>query len=188
MRDRQEAHGRGRPQQLVVAIAVGRRLHGQLQCLGYLQDRRTRSLGATVQKVHDVNTGDDLLALGHGARLAHGLKPIESDHREDVHELAIPVGVLGQALPQSGHGRRQVPVLERRPVAQCPRLTLQRRHVVPGVIQRTAALEAAGVLANHLSIAEHHDPLGIGANGGDLPDIATFHAVAVALEVHQARR
>jgi hypothetical protein len=117
-----------------------------------------------------------------------GLQAIHGDHGEDFNELAITVHVLDQSLAQARHGTRQIPVLERRPVAQRPRFALERRHVVPGVITRLAPFEAARMLADRLSGTGHHDPLGIGAHAGHLPDKAAFHAVTVALEVHQTGR
>jgi len=135
-----------------------------------------------------MGTGDDLLTEGHRAGLADRVQPVDRHHREDVNELAIAVAVPGQALAQPRHGGRQVPVLEGRAVAQRPGFALECCHVVPGVIERTAALEASGVLADDLSTAQHHDPLRIRAHGCHLSNVARFDAVPVAFEVHQADR
>lgn len=59
-----------------------------------------------MQEVHDVRAADDLLIERRGTRLAHGLKAIEGDHREDVNELPIPIRMLRQALAQPRQGRR----------------------------------------------------------------------------------
>ena len=45
-----------------------------------------------------MGTGKDLLIERGRAGLAHGLKAVEGDHREDVDELAVTIGMLGQPL------------------------------------------------------------------------------------------
>ena len=102
-----------------------------------------------------MRAGDHLLLERIGASVADGLKPIERHHREHLDELAVPVGVLGQPLAQPRHCGGQVPVLERRPVAQRPGLALQDCYVVPGVVDRAALSEAAGMLADELPGTQH---------------------------------
>lgn len=184
--DKDDTQRRARLKQLIVTITVGGGLYGQLQRFGHLQERRRWRLGRAVQEVYDMGAGDDLLLERLRTGRADRLQAGHGDHGEDVDELTIPIEVFGQPLAQTGHRGRQVPVLERRAVAQRAGFALERRHVMPGVVDRAIAIEATRVFPDHLPGADHHDPLGIGAHGGDLADVAAFDAVAVALEVHQS--
>jgi hypothetical protein len=90
--------------QSVVAIAVGGRLDGKFQCIGYLQRRYGHWRCRPMQQVHDMRAADDLFTERHGARLGDGIKAIQGNHREHLHELPIPVRVPGKPLAQTGHG------------------------------------------------------------------------------------
>ncbi len=96
----------GGTQQTVVAIAVGGRLDGEFQCIGYLERRHRHRRRRSMQEVHDVRTADDLLIERHGTGLADRIQAVEGDHREHLHELPIAVGVAGEPLPQPRHGSR----------------------------------------------------------------------------------
>lgn len=74
-----DLHARPHPQQSVVATTVGGRLKGEFQCLGHLQERRPCGRGGSVQEVHDVGTGEDLLIKRSRAGRAHGLKAVKGD-------------------------------------------------------------------------------------------------------------
>lgn len=93
-------------QQPVVAIAVGGRLDGKFQRLGYLQRRDGRRRRRPMQQVHDVRAADDLFVERHGARVGDGLQAVEGNHREHLHELPIAVGVAGEPLAQTRHDSR----------------------------------------------------------------------------------
>jgi hypothetical protein len=93
-------------QQPVVAIAVGGRLDGELQRIGYLQRRDGRRRRRPMQEIHDVGARGDLFIERHSAGLGNGLQAVEGDHREHLHELPITVGVAGEPLAQAGHGGR----------------------------------------------------------------------------------
>ena len=57
-----------------------------------------------MQEVHDVCARGDLLVEGYGAGLGDGIQTIESNHRENLHELPIAVGVPSKPLAQPRHG------------------------------------------------------------------------------------
>jgi hypothetical protein len=99
-------NGDGRAQQPVIAIAVGGRLDGELQRLGYLQWRDGRRHCRSMQQIHDVRAGGDLFIERHGARVGDGFQAVESNHRQYFHELPIAVGVTGEPLAQAGHRGR----------------------------------------------------------------------------------
>ncbi|HEY1892799.1 MAG TPA: hypothetical protein VGG63_20580 [Steroidobacteraceae bacterium] len=90
-------------QQAVIARAVGSRLHSELQRLGDLKDRRHRRLSAPVQDVDYVSAGDDLLLQCLSTSGTHRFQPIGGDHQQDVDELAVSVGMAGEALAKARH-------------------------------------------------------------------------------------
>jgi len=59
-----------------------------------------------VQQVDHILTAGHLFLEGGGTGLGHGLQAIQTDHGEDIDELAIPITVLGQALSQARQGSR----------------------------------------------------------------------------------
>src|SRR5579862_9168815 len=75
--DERDAGRSTRPQQLVVAIAVGRRLDAEPQGIGHLKHWRSLRLGAAMKQVHDVRTAGDLFLQGCGAGLGDRLQSIE---------------------------------------------------------------------------------------------------------------
>ena len=85
-------------QQSVVAIAVGGRLDGEFQPIGYLQRRHGRRRRSPMQEIHDVRARGDLFVERHGAGLGDGIQAVEGDHREHLHELPIPIRVAGEPL------------------------------------------------------------------------------------------
>ena len=161
-------------QQAVVAPAVGGGLNSELQGLWHLQERRPSTGNGAMKEIDHVCARDHLLLERIGTGVADSLKPIERHHREHLDELPVPARVLGEALTQPRHGGRQVPVLERRSVAQRSGLALQGRYVVPGVVDRAALAEAASMLANQFPGAQHDDVLGIRPYGGHLLSTATL--------------
>jgi hypothetical protein len=93
-------------QQPIVAIAVGGRLELKFQRIGDLQRRNGRRRRGPMQEVHHVRARGDLFIERHGTRLCDGIQSVEGDHRQDLHELPIAVGVAGKPLAQPGHGGR----------------------------------------------------------------------------------
>ena len=102
---------------MVVPIAVCGRFDGEFEGLRYLEDWGPGRFSGSVQQIDDVGAADDLLFERGGAGITDRFQTIERDHQQDVHELAIAIAMFGQALSQSCHGGRQVPVLERCAVA-----------------------------------------------------------------------
>ena len=97
-------NGDGRAQQPVIAIAVGGRLDGEFQRIGYLQRRHGRRRRRPMQEVYDVRARGDLFIECYSAGLRDGLQAVEGDHREHLHELPIPIRVAGEPLAQARHG------------------------------------------------------------------------------------
>src|SRR5580704_16031407 len=62
----------------------------------------------------------------------------------------LPIAILGagELAPHALHRRRQHPILEGSAVAQGTGLAGEHRHVMPGVVDRVAAAERAGMLAD----------------------------------------
>ena len=91
-------------QQPVVAIAVGGRLDGEFQRIGYLQRRHGRRRRRPMQEIHDVRARGDLFIECHGAGLGNRIQAVEGDHREHLHELPISIRVAGEPFAQARHG------------------------------------------------------------------------------------
>jgi hypothetical protein len=111
-------------QQAVIAVAVGGRFGDELQRFRDLQYRYSWRLGSPMQQVHNVRAAGHLLIECSGAGFIHSVDPVDRHHREDLDELPITVAMLGQFLAQPCHAGGQIPVLERRSVAQCAGLAL----------------------------------------------------------------
>ena len=101
---------------------------------------------------------------GFADRVVDRVQAVDQHRRQHAHEAPVGLVAAAQLAPQPGQGRRQRPVQERRAVAQRAGLAGQDRQVVPGIIDRPAPAEAAGVLGHHLAGAAHDDPVGIGAD------------------------
>jgi len=78
------------------------------------------------------------------------------DSTEHFDELLIAVGVLLQLRANLGQGERQIPILERRAVAQGPRLAYQHRQVMPGVVDDLVTPELTRVVGHHLVVEQDH--------------------------------
>ena len=102
---------------------------------------------------------------------------------EDVHELPVTSRPGAQLFLHLAQRWRQRPILERRAIAQCARLLLQRGNIVPRVEKGPIALEAANVFANNSAVGHHHDAFGIGAQRHRLAGIAAVDAVTITISV-----
>ena len=125
-----------------------------------------------------------------GERLGAGrldrLQPVLSTAVRIVDELAVAVVEAPQLAPHLLQAGRQHPVLERCAVAQRAGLAGQHRQVVPGIVDRLAAAEAAGMLADDLAVLADHDAIGVGLDLDRPADGARRDRVAVVVEAHQA--
>ncbi len=90
-------------QQSIVAIAVGGRLDGKFQRIGYLQRRHGRRRRRPMQEIHDVRARGNLFIERHGAGLGNRIQAVQCDHREHLHELPIPIRMASEPLAQPGH-------------------------------------------------------------------------------------
>src|SRR5580704_7062336 len=100
----------------------------------------------------------------------------------------LPIAILGagELAPHALHRRRQHPILEGSAVAKGTGLAGEHRHIMPGVVDRVAAAERAGMLADDSPVLADHDAVGIGMNLDGTPDGARCHRVFVVIEAHQA--
>ena len=128
----------------------------------------------------------DALAQRLGAgRLDRG-QPVAQHRGEDVDHLPVAIVGAGELAAHPLQAGRQHPVLERRAVPQRPGLAGQHRHVVPGIVDRLVAAEAAAMLADDPAVLAELDPIGIGTDLDRAADRARGDRVAVVVEAHQA--
>src|SRR5215472_7754526 len=78
--------------------------------------------------------------------------------------------IAGKLAPNTLHRGRQHPVLEGRAVPQGAGLASQHGHVMPGVVDRLATPERAGMLADDSAILADHDLIRVGMDLNRAPD------------------
>src|SRR5262245_32064578 len=102
--------------------------------------------------------------------------------------LASPIAVngAGELAPDALHRGRQHPILEGCAVAQGTGLAGEHRHVMPGIVDRLAAAERPGVLADDPAVLADHDAVRIGMDLDRSPDRAGGYRVFIVVEAHQA--
>ena len=124
-------------------------------------------------------------------RAQHRLLVVLQHERQDLDHLPSPPGRRRSwpcKLPERiGH------LGERRTVAQGAGLALDHRQIMPPVIDRSPAvvmgsIDDPAVLAQDLTLGGDDDPLGVNPQADRAVGERGRHAVAVALEVHEAGR
>ena len=113
-------------------------------------------------------------------------QPVAKHRGEDVDHLPIAILGAGELAPDALHRGRQHPILEGRAVAQSAGLAGKHRHVMPGVVDRLAAAERAGMLADDPAVLADHDSIRVGMDLNRTPDRAGGHRVLVVVEADQA--
>ena len=99
------------------------------------------------QDVEDDVGGVDTFAQRFCAGRLDRRQPIAQHRCEDIDHLPIAVIRAGELAADPIERGWQHPVLERRTVPQRPGLPRQHRHVVPGIVGRLIAAEAAAMIA-----------------------------------------
>ena len=94
----------------------------------------------------------DPVSEGFGAGRLHSGEAVGQHRGEDLDHLALAVvGALQHALHALQAGRQQ-PSLEGGSVAQRAGLSGEHRHVMPGIVARLAAAEAALMFADNRAV------------------------------------
>src|SRR5277367_7036780 len=122
--------------------------------------------------------------LGAG-RLDRG-EAVGQRRRQDFHHLAVAVVRAFQPAPHALQTGRQWPILERRTVPERAGLPGEYRHVMPGIVDRLAAAEAARMLADHGAVLTDNDAVGISLDLDRPADGARGDRVLVVVEPRQA--
>ena len=104
---------------------------------------------------------------------------------EDIDHLAVAAGLSFELSLNPAQGRRQVPLLERRPVAQGTRFARQNRDVVERVVDRLAAAKGAIMASHDPSILPAFQTVGIGADLDGPANRAGVDRVTVLVEPHE---
>ena len=100
--------------------------------------------------------------------------------------MPVAVGGARELAPDFLRGGGKNPVLERRAVPQGAGLARQNRHIMPGVVSRLFAAEAAAVFANDNPVLPDNDAVGVGVEFDRTPDRARLHRVFIVVEANQA--
>ena len=122
----------------------------------------------------------------------HGLFVMLENQGQNLDHLAVAARRLEHALLQSPEGRRQFG--ERRAIAQGSGLALNDRQIVPPVVNRCGALPFVGagkdatMLADDLPLGGDDNALGIDPHADRAIGEGRRHAVAIAVQMDQARR
>jgi hypothetical protein len=111
---------------------------------------------------------------------------IGQHRRQNLDHLAVTIIRALQTAPQPLQPGRQRPVLERRAVSERAGLSGQHRHVMPRVVDRLAAAEAAAMLADDHPVLADHDVVGVSLNLDRPADGTGADRVLVIVEAHQA--
>jgi hypothetical protein len=83
---------------------------------------------------------------------------------EDFEHPSVSTRLSFELALDPAHGRRQIPVLERRPVAQGAGLAGQNRDVMERVVDGLIATEGAIMAGHDLSVLPAFQPVGIGVD------------------------
>src|SRR5205814_9312450 len=114
------------------------------------------------QDVENDIGGVDPIAERLAASRLHRGKPVGQHRRENLDHLTVAVIRALQLMPHPRQTDRQRPILERGSVPERAGLPGEHRHVMPGIVDRLAATEAARVIADDRAFLADDDALGIG--------------------------
>ena len=104
----------------------------------------------------------DAVGEGFGAGCLDRRQAVGQHRRQHFDHLAVTIIGALQLTPQALQAGRQEPVLEGGAVTQCTGLPGEHRHVMPGIVDRLAAAEAAVMLADDCAILADHNAIGVG--------------------------
>src|SRR5580704_4416251 len=180
--------------QRVVAFDVGLRFGGGRQSIrrlhGWWVDRL--AVDQSVQHVQNMRLRRHASLQCEFDGSEHGLLVMLEDESQNLDHLAVTARRLKHALLQSSEGRRQFD--EGGAIAQGSGLALNDRQIVPPIEngRRTLSLVRAGedsaVFADDLPFGDDDDTLGIDPHADRAIGKGGRHAIAIALQMEQARR
>src|SRR6186997_296812 len=171
--------------QAVVASAIRNRL--VLQTKGFRRENgcwwsRLKLPGQSVEDhIAAEHPGTDSL----GAGRLDWRQAVVQNSIENLHHLPVAISRSAQLLTDPPERTRQDPGLEWRAIAQRPWLARQHRNVVPRIVDRLLAPEAAFVLGQDLAVLANDDPVGIGGNLGRPPNRLAGNRIFVVVKADQ---
>ena len=116
----------------------------------------------------------------------NGVQPVGQDGPKDIDHLTVTAGLAFELSPHASYGNGQLPVLERRAVAQSAWFAGEHWQVMQGIIDRFASPEGALVLTNDLPILPTFQPIRIGADLHGTTNCAGIDGVTVVVKTHEA--
>ena len=180
--------------QRVVAFDVGLRFGDERQSIRRLDDWWVDRLAVdqSVQHVQNMRLRRRASLQRQFDGSEHGLLVVLENQGEDLDHLAVAARRLEHALLQSSEGGREFG--ERRAIAQGSRLALNDRQIVAPIEngRRTLSLVRTGkdapMLTDDLPFGGDDNTLGIDPYADRAIGEGCRHAIAIALQMDQARR
>ena len=152
--------------QAVIAFDIGLRLTGQDQRLWGIKRWPANHLAIDqpVQQVQHMGLGGQACRQGHFHGGQHSLLIVVQDERKDIDHLTITTGAAQYLVLQLSEWDGKFE--EWCAVAQCSRLALDDRKIVPPIINRlrwqfVAALDHADMFAQDIALCRHDQPVRI---------------------------
>lgn len=121
-----------------------------------------------------------------GAGGFDGVQAIGEHGPEDLDHLPVAAALSFELALHTAQGRWQIPVLERRPIAQRAGLASQDRDVMERVVDRLVTAKGTIMAGDNLTILPAFQPVGIGAYLDRTADRTGIDRVAVLVEAHEA--
>ena len=112
----------------------------------------------------------NVVAEGFGTCGLDRIDPVSQHGAEDVDHLPVAAGLVFQFAPHASDRHRQLPLLERCPVAKGTRFASQNGYVMQGVKDGFIPPKGTLVLADNPAILPAFQPVGVGPDLHRPPD------------------
>lgn len=116
----------------------------------------------------------------------HNLQAMLSGRAQKIDELPIAAKMLNKLPLDLLHTRGEIPILERRTVAQSARLSPQGVQVMPRIIDRLVPTKLPLMVSDQFTVADYPDTIGSNSDGGNFACKPAIDAVMIPVIMNQA--